>query len=225
MGETAAGPADFHSVRGLIFDLDGTLIDSREDLVQSVNAALRHSGREEISGEAVAGFVGAGADTLIRLAMGKAEMDEEARETLVFFLAYYREHKLDNTVLYPGVLETLERLAALPMSVLTNKPVGFSRAIVEELGVGRYFRSVYGEKSFGRKKPDPMGALVVAGEFRLSPAQVMVVGDSAVDVLTARNAGMFSCGVSYGLGPEGLSRNKPDVLLHTLADLPPLLGL
>lgn len=213
------GPA-FSSVRALIFDLDGTLIDSKADLVQSVNAALLNAGREEISAEAVANFVGSGADTLIRLAMSKAELDEEVRDTLAFFLRYYREHMLDHTVLYPGVLETLQQLAALPMAVLTNKPVRFSRAILHGLRVDHFFRFVYGGNSFERKKPDPMGALALSRDFAVPSGEMMIVGDSDVDVLTARNAGMWACGVTYGLGLAGLRETPPDFLLKSLTELP-----
>jgi phosphoglycolate phosphatase len=215
-------------VRALIFDLDGTLIDSKADLVQSVNAALRNSGRDAISGDAVTSFVGAGAGTLIRRAMekaaGKPATDAEVSDTLAFFLRYYGEHMLDNTVLYPGVLPALEQLAAHPMAVLTNKPVRFSRAILEGLGVDRYFRFVYGGNSFETKKPDPMGAHAVAREFGVLPSEVMVVGDSDVDVLTARNAGMWACAVTYGLGLAGLRDTPPDLLIDNLTELPLALG-
>jgi phosphoglycolate phosphatase len=220
MTASSVEQANLSGVRALIFDLDGTLIDSKADLVQSVNAALRNSGRDEISGEAVTSFVGSGADTLIRRAMGKSTADAEVKDTLEFFLGYYREHMLDNTVLYPGVLEALERLAGRPMAVLTNKPVRFSRAILEGLGVDRYFCFVYGGNSFKTKKPDPMGALAVARDFGLAPREVMIVGDSDVDVLTARNAGMWACGVTYGLGLAGMRDRPPDLLIDSLTKLP-----
>jgi phosphoglycolate phosphatase len=212
--------ANLSSVRALIFDLDGTLIDSKADLVQSVNATLRENGRDAISGEAVASFVGSGADTLIRLALGKDAVDAEVKDALAYFLQYYREHMLDNTVLYPGIMEALEALAAHPMAVLTNKPVRFSRALLEGLGIDRYFRFVYGGNSFERKKPDPMGALAVARDFGVMPGEVMVVGDSDVDILTARNAGMWACGVTYGLGMAGLRDTPPDLLIDNLTELP-----
>jgi len=225
MAANSTKTGNFSDVRGLIFDLDGTLIDSKADLVHSVNAALQNSGRKAISDDAVTSYVGSGADALIRLAMGKTEIDLEVSETLAFFLGYYREHMLDNTVLYPGVLEALEQLNTYPMAVLTNKPVRFSRAILEGLGVDRYFRFVYGGNSFETKKPDPMGALVLSRDFVLTPGELMIVGDSDVDVLTARNAGMWACGVTYGLGAEGLRQTPPDLLIDSLFDLPPWLRI
>jgi phosphoglycolate phosphatase len=220
--------ANLTGVRALIFDLDGTLIDSKGDLVESVNAALRNSGREPISGKAVATFVGAGADTLIRRAMDKAASedapkattDAEVSDTLAFFLRYYGEHMLDKTVLYPGVLSALEQLSAYPMAVLTNKPVRFSRTILEGLRVDRFFRHVYGGNSFERKKPDPMGALALARDFDVAASEMMIVGDSDVDVLTARNAGLWACGVTYGLGLAGLRDTPPDLLIDNLTELP-----
>jgi phosphoglycolate phosphatase len=225
MAASSTKTGNFSGVRGLIFDLDGTLIDSKTDLVHSVNAALQNSGREAISAEAVASFVGSGADTLIKLAMGKVDADAEVSKTLAFFLGYYREHMLDNTVLYPGVLDVLQQLVPYPMAVLTNKPVRFSRAILTGLEIDHYFRFVYGGNSFERKKPDPMGALVLSRDFVLAPAELMIVGDSDVDVLTARNAGMWACGVTYGLGADGLRQTPPDLLIDSLVDLPPLLKI
>jgi phosphoglycolate phosphatase len=210
----------FAGVRVLMFDLDGTLIDSRLDLVHSVNATLRHMGRPELPHEAIYTLVGSGAAILVQRALGQGATDEESQRGLDYFLKYYREHMLDNTVVYPGVREGLEMLKARALAVLTNKPVKFSQAILQGLGLARYFRVVYGGNSFATKKPDPEGARVVLRDFQASPEQAMLVGDSVVDVHTARNAGTWSCGVSYGLGPEGFRSHPPDLLLDSLTELP-----
>ena len=125
----------------LIFDLDGTLVDSKLDLVHSVNAARGLMNLSPISEELVASYVGNGAPVLMRRALGLDASDAEVARALEFFLAYYRDHMLDNTRLYPGVREALDRLLenGARMAVLTNKPVRFSQAIVEGLGVGRPF--------------------------------------------------------------------------------------
>jgi len=214
----------FSGVRVLIFDLDGTLIDSKLDLSNSINAMLEHMGRAQLSHEAIYGFVGNGAPALVRRALGEGATDEEAKDGLGFFLSYYRTHMLDNTVTYPGVREGLKLLEKLPMAVLTNKPVRFSQAILDGLGLAHYFRFVYGGNSFEKKKPDPIGVEVLLRELAAAPHEGMMVGDSEVDVRTARNAGIWACGVSYGLGTEGLCVHPPDLMLDSLVELPAYLN-
>ena len=172
----------------VIFDLDGTLIDSRLDLVHSVNAALRHIGRDPLPDEVIASYVGDGAPILIQRALGGEAVDESiVRQGLQFFLSYYREHKLDHTTVYTGIPESLTTIQrgsnGVPrkMAVLSNKPVGPSRAIVESLGLGSFFSQVYGGNSFPSKKPDPEGARQLLKELGVRPEQAVIVGDSHVD--------------------------------------------
>src|ERR1700674_217787 len=205
------GQAQFGSVRALAFDLDGTLIDSKLDLALSVNATLEHMGRESLSHERIFSYVGKGAPRLIEQALGQAS-PEECKRGLEHFLAYYREHMLDNTVAYPRVREGLEALEGMPMAVLTNKPVRFSQQIIEGLGLARFFRVVYGGNSFDTKKPDPTGMNARLRDFGAAPKQAMLVGDSEVDVQTARNAGTWACCVTYGLGSTELANYSPDLL-------------
>src|SRR6202161_2830157 len=154
-------------IRLVIFDLDGTLIDSRLDLVHSVNAALRHIARPELPDDVIASYVGDGAPILIQRALG-AEAANEAlvRRGLEFFLSYYREHKLDHTTVYPGIAQALSAIQGSSngtprkLAVLTNKPVNPSRAIVDALGMGKFFSQVYGGHSFGTKKPEPESLVV-----------------------------------------------------------------
>ena len=214
----------FAGVRVLIFDLDGTLIDSKLDLALSVNAALVHLGREPITHERIYGYVGNGAPTLLRRALGEGMSDADVERGLAYFLDYYRAYMLDNTVTYPGVREGLTQLADRQMAVLTNKPVRFSKAILEGLDLARYFRYVYGGNSFERKKPDPMGTQVLLRDLGAVPPEAMVVGDSEVDIQTARNAGTWACGVTYGLGSARLTECQPDLLVDSLTELPAYLG-
>lgn len=216
---------DPQKMRLVIFDLDGTLIDSRLDLVHSVNAALRHIGRPQLPEDVIASYVGDGALTLIRRALG-AEADDETlvKTGLEFFLSYYREHKLDHTRLYDGIVDALRVIQgrngfSRKMAVLTNKPVNPSRAIVNELGLGPFFVQVYGGNSFDTKKPDPEGARVILGECGAQPEETLIVGDSHVDVSTARNAGLWSCGVMYGFAPHTLEGNPPDVVVDSTSEL------
>jgi phosphoglycolate phosphatase len=223
-GNMPAHNHSFASVRVLIFDLDGTLIDSKLDLANAINAMLEHKGRAPLPQETIYRFVGNGAPVLVRRSLGDGVTDAEADDGLAFFLSYYRAHMLDNTVTYPGVREGLKLLENLPMAVLTNKPVRFSQAILDGLGLSPYFRFVYGGNSFERKKPDPMGVEVLLRDLGASPAEAMLVGDSSVDVLTARNAGIWACGVSYGLGTDGLRAHPPDIMLDSLTELPAYLN-
>jgi len=211
---------DPHSIKLVIFDLDGTLIDSRLDLVHSVNAALRHIGRPELPDHVIASYVGDGAPLLIQRALGDEAVDEAIiRKGLEFFLSYYREHKLDHTTLYPGITDALAAIQnssnghPRKLAVLTNKPVNPSRAIVEALQLARYFSQVYGGNSFATKKPDPEGALRLLAESGVPAEQAAMVGDSHTDVETGHNAGLWTVGVTYGFAPQTLADASPDVLV------------
>ena len=205
----------------LIFDLDGTLIDSKLDLAHAVNATRSHMGMSALDHERVYSYVGNGAPVLIRRAMGDQASELDVEEALEFFLEYYREHYLDYTTLYPGVREALDRLrdGGKRMAVLTNKPVRISRAILDGLGVGGHFFQVYGGNSFDLKKPDPIGVHTLMREAGIPAERTLMIGDSNVDIQTARNAGIASCGVTYGFQPETLADPAPDRLVDHMEKL------
>jgi phosphoglycolate phosphatase len=205
----------------LIFDLDGTLVDSKRDLVDSVNATRVWNGRDRLADDVVASYVGSGAPVLIRRAFPDANEGDLAR-LLRHFLDYYREHMLDATTLYPGVADALDRLhsAGVPMAVLTNKPVRFSIRMIEGLGLETHFFRVYGGNSFEEKKPHPVGINLLVEESGAARTRTMMVGDSAVDVHTARNAGVQACGVSWGFQPETFSSAPPDFVIDDMRQLP-----
>jgi phosphoglycolate phosphatase len=224
---TRAIPLD--QIELVIFDLDGTLIDSEHDLAAAVNAMLRNYGRKELPLEVIGTYIGDGAPMLIRRALGDPADREFLQEALNYFLLYYREHKLDSTYVYEGIRESLERIrnangARRKMAVLTNKPVRASRDILAGLGMGKSFFQVYGGNSFETKKPDPLGAQTLMNEAGVRPEQTVMVGDSQVDVLTAKNAGLWSVGVTYGFAPSTLELVVPDVLVDTPAELGIALG-
>jgi phosphoglycolate phosphatase len=219
-------PFDPHAIKLAIFDLDGTLIDSRLDLVHSVNAALRHIERPELPDEVIASYVGDGAPILIQRALGEEAVDEAlVRKGLNFFLSYYREHKLDHTTVYEGITNALTSIQqssnGVPrkMAVLSNKPVNPSRAIVEALGLGPFFGQVYGGNSFVTKKPDPEGIRKLLEENQVRAEEAAIIGDSHVDVRTGRNAGLWTIGVTYGFAPHTLADCPPDVLVDTAHEL------
>lgn len=209
----------------IVFDLDGTLIDSSKDLTLSVNATRAHAGLPPLAMEAVASYIGNGAEMLIRRSLGPDAPEGAVWEGLAFFLQYYRENMLVHTKLYPGVREALDRWRrhGTAMAVLTNKPEGFSRELVAGLGLRDYFTSIYGGNSFETKKPDPHGLRLIMRETGFRPERTLMVGDSAVDVLTARNAGVACAGVTFGLRPEDFERHPPDLLVDDLRDLEPRL--
>ena len=217
-------PIPLEKIKLLLFDLDGTLIDSEKDLAASVNAMLRHFGRKELPLEVIDTYIGDGAPMLIRRALGDPAHAATVQEALNFFMLHYREHKLDTTLPYAGIPVALDRASicngrARQMAVLTNKPVRASRDIIAGLGLSKYFFQTYGGNSFETKKPDPLGAQTLMTEAGAAPEETIMVGDSEVDVLTARNANLWSIGVTYGFAPHTLQRTHPDVLVDTPHEL------
>jgi phosphoglycolate phosphatase len=146
--------------------------------------------------------------------------EEFIEDALVYFLEYYSEHKLDFTYVYDGVIEALQSISASSngarsMAVLSNKPVNPSRAIVNALGLKDFFRAVYGGNSFETKKPDPLGVNNLLRETGVAPKEAVIIGDSDIDMITGRNAGIWSCGVTYGLSPETLTHTPGDVMVDS----------
>jgi phosphoglycolate phosphatase len=212
------------AVRGLIFDLDGTLIDSKLDLIHSVNAMLGEMKRPQLAAETISGYIGHGAPQLVARAMGGTAKEEELKQALQFFLGYYEEHKMDNTCAYPSVPETLAKLSDIPMAVLTNKPERISVRILKSLDLAKYFRVIYGGNSFESKKPDPFGANKILSEFGIEAAEALIVGDSEVDVQTARNTGTRAAAVNYGFGVHDREVHPADIYLDRFADLADFVG-
>ena len=232
-------PIPVERLKLLVFDLDGTLIDSAQDLCNSVNATLAHFGRPQLPDPLIASFVGNGVPVLIRRVLAAEDnlppeqVDEkQLADAIAYFIAYYREHNLDFTYAYEGVLEALQALRELHdapggtpriMAVLTNKPVRPARGICEGLGMADYFLHIYGGDSFPAKKPDPMGLRSLMEETGARPEETVMIGDSKVDVEAARNAQVWSLGCDFGFGPRNVMELPPDVLVDTAADWPAVL--
>jgi len=192
---------------------------------------LRHYGKPDLPQDVIASYIGNGAPMLVRRSLGDPDDERFVQEALLYFMAYYREHKLDSTYVYDGIFDALESIRAsrdglgdLRMAVLSNKPVNPSRGIVEALGLGKYFFRVYGGNSFHTKKPDPAGVQALLSEAEALPDQTAIIGDSDVDIITAGNAGIFSVAVTYGLAPHTLEDVTPDVLVDHPRELAEVLG-
>ena len=203
----------------IIFDLDGTLVDSNPDLMASVNYVREQFSLPPLEGDAVRGMIGDGAEMLIRRALGGSVAEEVVKAGHDTFLRYYREHMLDDTHLYPGVLETLDALGAYNLAVLTNKPWRFSCLMLEGLGIYDKFSAVYGGNSFNEKKPHPVGIHQILTDTESDPEGAWMVGDSSVDVLTGRNAGIRTCGVTYGYAAHTFEHYPPDVQIDRFSEL------
>jgi phosphoglycolate phosphatase len=211
--------ANFSSVRAFLFDLDGTLIDSKLDLVNSVNFMLGEMQREVLPPATVASYIGHGAPRLVADVLGPATGEADRKRGLEIFLAHYSKHNLDRTRAYPGVREGLEALPDRPMAVLTNKPRKMSVEILEALGLLKYFRAVYGGDSFEKRKPDPVGAQTILKDLGSLPQESAMVGDSDVDILTARNAGMLAIAVNYGFGQHDRQAQPADLYVDSLQEI------
>jgi phosphoglycolate phosphatase len=232
-------PIPVERLKLLVFDLDGTLIDSAQDLCNSVNATLTQFGRAPLPDPLIASFVGNGVPILMRRTLAAEDgvepdsVDEKLlADALAFFIAYYREHKLDYTYAYDGVLDALKALRELhdapggiqrAMAVLTNKPVRPARGICEGLGLADYFLHIYGGDSFPAKKPDPCGLHMLMEETCARPDETIMIGDSKVDIQTARNAQVWSLGCDFGFGPRNLLETPPDILVDSADDWPAVL--
>lgn len=203
----------------VLFDLDGTLLNTLEDLTGAVNRALRESGYPERTQDEVRSFVGNGVGMLIRRALPTAaDGDEEAyQETLQAFKSYYQRHNNDATTPYDGVMEMLDALrgAGVRLAIVSNKNDPNVQALTHDY-FGRYISLAVGEREGVRPKPHPDTVLEVMRQWRADPARTLYVGDSGVDIQTARNAGVDCASVTWGFcGEEALKKGAPTILVHT----------
>ena len=204
-----------YAARLLVFDLDGTLVDSKVDLANAVNVALESFDLPPLPNPVIYSYVGDGASALILRALPKEKTDL-LPEVLDRFLAYYRRHLLDNTRAYPGVAGALRKWAGTyRMAVLTNKGVAMTRDILAGLSLDGHFFEVRGGDSFNTKKPDPEGLLHILRKAEVEPREAIMIGDSRNDVLAGKAAGAVTCGVTYGLGVSGFAEHPPDFTVDT----------
>lgn len=203
----------------LIFDLDGTLVDTSADLTRAANHMLYQLGLPPLSEEAVRSYVGEGARRLVERALGESSAARVERG-LAVFLAYYSRHLLDRTRPYPGIVETLVllRRKGVTLSVLSNKPFAMSRTILNRLGLQPFFAAVIGGDSLPARKPDPIGVEELCRLTGICRQRTLLVGDSPVDARTAQAANVAFCGVAWGFAPDGLRALRMP-LIEAPADL------
>ena len=206
-------------IKAIVFDLDGTLIDSVLDLANSVNHTLGKLHLPLHTTEEIQSFVGDGVQKLLKRSLGPAHM-EKLEDAFGLFMAHYGLHCTDNTVLYPEVAETIPYLAEkYSLGVLTNKSVSFSHKILATLKVDTYFKEVLGGDSLPTKKPDPAGILYMADKWSLNPTTEMImVGDHVTDIEVGQRVGCKTVFIEGGIGEtRGLT---PDLVIKSIAELP-----
>ena len=210
-------------VQAVVFDLDGTLIDSRGDIAASCNHALVQSGRKPLPVTRVSALVGDGAVTLLSRAAGIVETDPEIAVLLASFLGYYEAHPIGHTILMPHVESTLASLTGFRLAICTNKPRRTTEAVLAALGLEQRFTAVVAGDDLAVKKPDPGQLEALAKVLRLVPAELVMVGDGPQDVLAGRAAGTRTIGVRGGFLPEyRLLETNPDVVIDDLSAVPAL---
>lgn len=205
--------------RLILYDLDGTLVDTREDIARAANHMRSEMGMDPLPREAICRFVGLG---LRQLMQGCLETEDPGRieQGTKLYRAHYTQHLLDHAVLYPSVREVLDHFRGRTQAVVTNKPNPYSREILEALGVAGYFMEILAGDSEYPKKPDPAGILAVMARAVAIPAQTLWVGDSPIDVQTGARAGIQTVGVAHGFSPrEELAASGPDELVEDFSQL------
>ena len=208
----------------LLFDLDGTLVDSRVDLINSVNLMLAELGRKTLPDSRIINFVGEGARLLVERALRATQEGDlsgsEIDRAFIIFRHHYREHLLDQTHLYPEVKETLDHFAQLPKAVVTNKPYEFTVALLAGIGLLKYFKVVLGGDSLPERKPAPQMLLEAASRCEVEPSKCLMIGDSRVDIIAGKAAGMRTCGFIPGFrGRQELTEAGADFLLEHFGEL------
>ncbi|AKT36910.1 HAD family hydrolase [Chondromyces crocatus] len=207
----------------VVFDLDGTLIDSRGDIVAAVNHALSATGRRPLPAQLIVRFIGDGARALCARTAGLPEASDEVEPLLSEFIAYYRTHPVEFTRWMPGAQEALEQIADwddLTVALCTNKPRQVTESVLSALGVRSRFRAIIAEGDVSERKPSPMPLQWIARVLGMETTRLVMVGDGPQDIESARRAGARSVGLLNGYAPrERLAEAKPDVLIPTLFEL------
>ena len=203
----------------IVYDFDGTLVDTFADIAVSVNLALTEMNLKSLNQETIRGNIGNGVVNLMtRSLIGSGCDDIETAVSL--FQKHYSRHLLDQTVFYPNVREIVEHFSDKKNAILSNKPVAFIEKILEALNFLQPFDFILGGDSLDVQKPDPKGLQLLMGKINCPAKQVLMIGDGAIDIETGKQAGVLTCGVTYGLGNlDALHDSKPDYLIDNLSKL------
>jgi len=203
----------------LIFDLDGTLVDSSADLIESVNFTRRALELPILDNKEIIGLVGDGTDRLVERFIGSGEQHRYA-EALAIFIDYYEVHLLDNAALYPGVTEVLDFFSHKKKVIITNKRENMTRKITDELSLTAHFDDIIGMGSTPFRKPDPRIVLPVLERFGVGPSQAIIFGDGIADLKLAKNSDIKSCAFLSGFTPrEVLLALEPDFTCEHLQEI------
>ncbi len=205
-------------VKLIMFDLDGTLVDSARDITNALNYAVEPYGIEPLTVERTVGMVGGGLTKLMQTLLGPDRADIMP-EVLIRFLEYYSAHLADFTAPYPGVPETLQRLSAFKKAVISNKREALSRKVLEILGLAGHFAIILGSDSVEEKKPSPKPLFLIMDRLGLAPSEALMVGDSIYDIQAGKAAGVRTVAVSYGYR-EKESLSSADYLIDHMDELP-----
>lgn len=209
----------------IVFDLDGTLVDASPDITAATNFVLKQICWQPLSRETVAGYIGGGAEVLWRKILG-AQADSLLPLTLPLFMERYTAHPCEESYLYPGVRDLLERLQAadIRMAIATQKAEGITTTVLNHFTIAPFFSVVIGPESVKRRKPDPESVLLILERLHTPPEHALMIGDTPADIRAGKSAGVLTCAVTYGYGrPADLTAENPDFVIDRLSDLPKLL--
>ncbi len=202
----------------LIFDLDGTLVNTLGDIAASVNHVLSRLGRERLPAERVRAFVGDGVRTLLVRALGGDE--SRLSEALALYREHHRAHLVVHSSLYPGVLEILEHFKDLPLAVISNKATEFIAPLLDGLRIGGYFANIIGADQGIPLKPAPDALLRIMSQTRVAATRTVMVGDGTTDIRAGRAAGVITCAAAWGFrSDDELRREGPDHVIHEVREL------
>lgn len=204
----------------LVFDLDGTLVNSQYDLGDAVNFALFNMARPQLAYEEIPPMLGGGVKKLLSNAFGTSRQ-EEIDQALVFFNEFYAKNHAVKTDYYPMVRETLAKLKNKTMAVLSNKPHNFTKAIMDKLDEEGCFDIVLGaQPGLYGLKPNPEGLAKILQKLNISASKTLMIGDSTHDIMTGKAIGTWTCAVTYGYRPgEVLANEEPDIMIDSIEAL------
>ncbi|MFH1855965.1 MAG: HAD-IA family hydrolase [Candidatus Omnitrophota bacterium] len=203
----------------IIFDFDGTLLDSQQDIVNGVNFALKSFGRPSQKASEILPFIGWGMEYLIVKSFGGGE-EETLEKACVVFKDYFREHSLDNSVLYPGVKEILKHFEDKIKAIVTNRAYEFVLSALKAFNAGSYFKDIMSSDDKDCMKPSACPINKIVSKYKIDKKEALMVGDMEVDIQAGKEAGILTCGVTYGIGEKkDLIKARPDFLIDDIVEL------